>query len=141
MRMVLNRNMKIQIIILFYLLAQGCLEDPFIIGEKISINKRESNYIMISSASIKEGSKFIYDNIEYTAVIESDKLIYVETSDSSYVSSEGFKVGDLINPNAEVNEDIGWAYYTQLNNGWYAACYSNCLFGSEQFRIQWFFKK
>lgn len=83
--------------------------------------------IVWSSADISLTSYDIFLNdIKYTFVVREDKIVYIDTQDKNFKTSEGVTVGLPLSEvvsisNSKLAEERGWAFFVSLPSGWNAA--------------------
>lgn len=112
-------------------------------GEKIGI--------MTSSASIEIAEEILVDNVKFNIVTNNNEVItFMETTDTNFVTPEGFRVGDLWGNIPQLLKDKvikerGWRYYLILDSGWRLGFCEGETCTEEELtkttKIQWIFKK
>jgi hypothetical protein len=80
--------------------------------------------IMISSGQFSPSEKIIFDNCEFDLVVNQQMdTIYLQTTDSSFITPEGYNVGTKWKSISNVYQSKlgrmpGWGYYITLDSGW-----------------------
>ena len=96
------------------------------VGDPLPCAAVDSIRWLISSSQFAKGCYKTYNNIEFFFASEDGKKIFfISTSDSNFVTPEGFKVGNSFTEiNSKVETSIfnerGWGYYSKLPSGWFA---------------------
>jgi len=98
-----------------------------LLGECLGNVPPTSVQTMAASAQTWTSYKVVADGIRYTVGVDREERVrYVATSDASFRSPEGLRVGDsaVIAENAAPGQKIvlepGWGHFIALPSGWYA---------------------
>lgn len=106
--------------------------------------------ILISSGQFAMAKSIKYHNSEFDLVVNSVDTVYLSTSDTSFKTPEGYKVGMTVsqisqNDLKNMQTEAGWGYYTTLASGWQLGfCEGpSCTDSSPKnnSRIRWIFKR
>ena len=96
------------------------------IGDPMPCAVVDSVQWLITSGQFAKGCYKTFNNINFFfATIESNTISFISTTDSNFVTPEGFKVGDCYNKiipylKSDIIYEPGWGYYSKLTSGWYA---------------------
>lgn len=114
---------------------------------------KETKYnILVNAAQYYKALEVIIENIEYTiAVNESKEIVYISTKSDKFKTKEGLFIDSslkecLQKSKNELLREKGWAYYIELESGWYAGFQedkNNILAPppNDSIKVAWFFKK
>ena len=111
------------ILISFNFYAQSSMPK---IGDPLPCVTVDSIQWLISASQFAKGCYETYNNIEFFfASIDGKIISFISSSDSNFVTPEGFKVGNSFSEiNSKVETSIfnerGWGYYSKLPSGWFA---------------------
>ena len=106
--------------------------------------------LLMNSGSMQPYTTVKIKNSYFDIVMSLSDTIYISTTDTTFQTIEGYKVGTLY---SELNEEIkqkivkesGWAYFAKLNSGWSIAfCIGNSCTDqnpSDSSRVSWIFKR
>lgn len=111
----------------------------------------DSVMIMISSGQLSKGMETIHKNCKFNIVLNTEKdTVYLETSDSCFITPEGYKIGmdwsEISKENQSKLETMtGWGHYIKLNSDWNVAfCEGTTCTDkkpSQNSKIKWIFKR
>jgi len=81
--------------------------------------------LLVGPAQSFPYKKIKFKDITYDIAINKGKIEYISTTDSNFITNDGFKVGDTIESlkqmgYEEFKELRGWGYYIKLKSGWNA---------------------
>lgn len=138
-----------------FMMVLLCTPKSFIdIGIKISeedlAKSKDNSFLMISPASIQQQYRTTIMDVVFAYCIDkNNKIIYLQTSDTSFVTDRGLCVGDRISKYKYFNKKgivylPGWSYYLPLKSGWNAAIGLQDDYDTldvENAVIRWFFKR
>lgn len=108
------------------------------------------NEILISPSQAKPYRIIRINNCQFDLVVDNADTIYLATSDTNFITPEGFKVGMKV---SQITKDLrekmtkegGWGYYINLGSKWNlgfcegSSCTDN--YPGDTSRIKWIFKR
>ncbi|MBE0551397.1 MAG: hypothetical protein IH619_03345 [Ignavibacterium sp.] len=114
-------------------------------------NSQSENFLLTSSGQFSKAYVVICNNIKYSiAVNDSNKIIYISTSDSNFVTLDNIRIGSTQKDfssfdSSLVYKENGWAYFVKLQSGWNAAFTEGESMTNEPLtrdsKVSFFFKK
>ena len=114
-------------------------------------NSQSENFLLTSSGQFSNAYVVIWNNIKYSiAVNDSNKIFYISTSDSNFITSDNIRIGSTQKDfsyfdSSLVYKENGWAYFVKLQSGWNAAFIEGESMTNEPLtkdsKVSFFFKK
>ena len=113
-------------------------------------NSEAGKMILISSGQISKAKTVKINAINFDIVLKETDTIYLQTTESKFVTKEGISVGKKLSElpfyvTESLTKENGWGYFYTLPSGWSIAfCEEEDCTGkypNEDSKIKWIFKR
>lgn len=113
-------------------------------------NANTEKFILVSSGQISKSKTVKINNLNFNLVLDDKDTVYLQTTESTFVTKEGISVGKKFSELPEeikqgLTKEDGWGYFFKLPSGWSIAfCEGNSCterYPNANSKIKWIFKR